>query len=309
MSAVEQSRRFEIFPHWIRPRRYHERDHPLRTAPKPKQPPQPATIFRGTASPAHGSPAATSHTHAPHRTPPAQHATCLTLPPRARPDDPPRKPRDPAIRAAPPTTVPGRDTTMGRRGKQPYYVEAAPPVDVNKNTEWFMYPGVWTTYILLLFFAWLLVLSVSGCSPGAAWTVVNLAHFAVSPRFSPPPNPRISTGRAPRFLSSSNWIASICRMPITYHFFHWKKGTPFAADDQGIYSRLTWWEQIDNGQQLTRNRKFLTVVPVVLYLIASHLTDYKQPMFFLNTVAVFVLVVAKLPNMHKVRIFGINADI
>jgi hypothetical protein len=51
---------------------------------------------------------------------------------------------------------------------------------------------------------------------------------------------------------------------ITYHFFHWKKGTPFAADDQGIYSRLTWWEQMDNGQQLTRNRKFLTVVPVVL---------------------------------------------
>ena len=45
------------------------------------------------------------------------------------------------------------------------------------------------------------------------------------------------------------------------------------------------------------------------YLIASHLTDYKQPMFFLNTIAVFVLVVAKFPNMHKVRIFGINADI
>jgi hypothetical protein len=43
--------------------------------------------------------------------------------------------------------------------------------------------------------------------------------------------------------------------------------------------------------------------------MASHLTDYKQPMLFLNTVAVLVLVVAKLPNMHKVRIFGINADI
>ncbi|KAG8080705.1 hypothetical protein GUJ93_ZPchr0007g3854 [Zizania palustris] len=162
---------------------------------------------------------------------------------------------------------------MGRRGAS-YYVEAPPPVDVNKNTEWFMYPGVWTTYILLLFFAWLLVLSVSGCSPGTAWTVVNLSHFA-----------------------------------ITYHFFHWKKGTPFAADDQGIYNRLTWWEQIDNGQQLTRNRKFLTVVPVVLYLITSHLTDYKQPMLFFNTITVVVLVVAKLPNMHKVRIFGINADI
>jgi hypothetical protein len=31
-------------------------------------------------------------------------------------------------------------------------------------------------------------------------------------------------------------------------------------------------------------------------------------MLFLNTLAVSVLVVAKLPNMHKVRIFGINAE-
>lgn len=52
-------------------------------------------------------------------------------------------------------------------------------------------------------------------------------------------------------------------LQVTYHCFHWKKGTPFA-DDQGIYNRLTWWEQMDNGKQLTPNRKFLTVVPVVL---------------------------------------------
>ncbi|KAL0907954.1 hypothetical protein M5K25_022413 [Dendrobium thyrsiflorum] len=108
------------------------------------------------------------------------------------------------------------------------YVETTPPPDVNKNTEWFMYPGVWTTYILILFFSWLLVLSVFGCTPGTAWTIVNLVHFA-----------------------------------ITYQFFHWRKGTPFA-EDQGIYNNLTWWEQIDNGKQLTRNRKFLIVVPVVL---------------------------------------------
>lgn len=44
------------------------------------------------------------------------------------------------------------------------------------------------------------------------------------------------------------------------------------------------------------------------YLIASHTTDYQHPMLFLNTLAVIVLVVAKFPNMHKVRIFGINGD-
>ena len=44
------------------------------------------------------------------------------------------------------------------------------------------------------------------------------------------------------------------------------KGTPFG-EDQGIYNALTWWEQMDNGQQLTSNRKFLTVVPIVLYVL------------------------------------------
>eukprot|EP00262_Sarcandra_glabra_P006704 TRINITY_DN1919_c0_g1_i1.p1 TRINITY_DN1919_c0_g1~~TRINITY_DN1919_c0_g1_i1.p1 ORF type:complete len:170 (+),score=4.01 TRINITY_DN1919_c0_g1_i1:14-523(+) len=152
------------------------------------------------------------------------------------------------------------------------YVNAAPTVDLNKNTEWFTYPGVWTTYILIIFFSWIFVFSLFGCTPGKAWTIVNLSHFFV-----------------------------------TYHFFHWKKGTPFA-EDQGIYNRLTWWEQIDNGKQLTRNRKFLIVVPVVLYLIASHTTDYEGSMLILNTIAVAVLVIAKFPNMHRVRIFGINAD-
>ncbi|KAG8083042.1 hypothetical protein GUJ93_ZPchr0014g46987 [Zizania palustris] len=99
------------------------------------------------------------------------------------------------------------------------YVQAVPPADLNKNTEWFMYPGVWTTYILILFFSWLLVLSVGGCTPGMAWTLVNLAHFA-----------------------------------ITYHFFHWKKGTPFA-DDQGMYNRLTWWEQMDSGKAAYSQQK------------------------------------------------------
>ncbi|KAM3366262.1 hypothetical protein ACQJBY_015619 [Aegilops geniculata] len=92
-----------------------------------------------------------------------------------------------------------------------------------------MYLVVWTTYIFILFVSWLLILSIFGCTPGMAWTLVNLGHFA-----------------------------------ITYHFFHWKNGTPFA-DDQGIYNRLTWWEQMDNAKQLTRNRKFLVVVPLVLF--------------------------------------------
>ncbi|MCO5600342.1 hypothetical protein L7F22_054453 [Adiantum nelumboides] len=152
------------------------------------------------------------------------------------------------------------------------YVKTVPPPDLNKNTSWFQYPGVWTSYLLLILFGWLVALSVFGCSAGSAWSIVHLLHFG-----------------------------------ITYWSFHWKKGTPFA-EDQGMYNKLTWWEQMDNGRQLTRNRKFLMVVPVVLYLIACHTTNYSNSWLFPNTIAVFVLVIAKFPNMHKVRIFGINAD-
>ncbi|KAE9460235.1 hypothetical protein C3L33_07851, partial [Rhododendron williamsianum] len=135
------------------------------------------------------------------------------------------------------------------------YVKAVPPTDLNRNTEWFTYPGVWTTYILILFFSWLLVLSLFGCSPGMAWTIVNFSHFLVC-LLSPHP-----LSLSPLHLYISTFLYKY--IDVTYHFFHWKKGTPFA-DDQGIYNGLTWWEQIDNGKQLTRNRKFLTVVPVVL---------------------------------------------
>ncbi|KAF3522535.1 hypothetical protein F2Q69_00048798 [Brassica cretica] len=186
------------------------------------------------------------------------------------------------------------------------YVRALPTTDVNRNTEWFTYPGVWTTYIIIIFFSWLLVLSVFHCSPGMAWTIVHLAHFTVhffsfNIEICLPPS-LVRSDSMNRVISLFN-----SKKKVTYHSFHWKKGTPFG-DDQGIYNRLTWWEQIDNGKQLTRNRKFLTVVPIVLYLIASHTTDYQHPMLFLNTLAVFVMVVAKFPHMHKVRIFGINGD-
>ncbi|KAH9617218.1 hypothetical protein KSS87_017504 [Heliosperma pusillum] len=114
-------------------------------------------------------------------------------------------------------------------------------------------------------------------------------YFSRRLPFKPSSLPAVDAARV------TNLRASV---QVTYHCFHWKKGTPFS-EDQGIYNRLTWWEQIDNGKQLTRNRKFLTVVPVVLYLIASHTTDYEHPMLFLNTLAVIILVIAKFPHMHK----------
>jgi hypothetical protein len=62
----------------------------------------------------------------------------------------------------------------------------------------------------------------------------------------------------------TEWI--ICMFPLQCHFvfLHVLKGAPWIPQDQGDCRILTHWEQIDNGQQFTATRKFLTVVPITL---------------------------------------------
>lgn len=86
---------------------------------------------------------------------------------------------------------------------------------------------------------------------------------------------------------------------------HWLTGTPFEMN-QGEYDGLTLWEQIDNGAQFTPTKKFLSALPIGLFLVSTHYTHYDLPTFTINLVFVLVNLVAKLPSMHKVRIFGIN---
>ncbi|KAI7906205.1 ORMDL family [Cokeromyces recurvatus] len=100
----------------------------------------------------------------------------------------------------------------------------------------------------------------------------------------------------PFFTPEASWTLT----NLTFNFghyimFHWVQGIPFE-NNQGAYDGLTLWEQIDGGVQFTATRKFFTAVPIALFLLSTHYTHYD---FF------FVLV-AKLPVMHRVRIFGIN---
>ena len=107
-------------------------------------------------------------------------------------------------------------------------------------------------------------------SPGMAWTYVHLVHGVV-----------------------------------TYFMLHHNKGSP-VPHDQGRYDYLTFWEQLDGGVQHTRNRKFFTMVPVVLFLLATYGSDYRKQPLGLNLAVLILLVVAKLPGLHKKRFLGIN---
>ena len=105
----------------------------------------------------------------------------------------------------------------------------------------------------------------------------------------------------PRRLPSAPWPAA-CRRLATAR----PSRSPLAPSPTP--RSLTFWEQIDDGVQGTATRKFFTVVPVVLFLLASHGTDFRRQPLGLNLLVVVVLTVAKMSSMHKVRIFGINRD-
>jgi len=142
-------------------------------------------------------------------------------------------------------------------------------VNVNGNTAWLGGPGVWVTYLALLLLTWL-ALCAACATPGRAWAATQLAHFGV-----------------------------------TFPLFHWHKGSPIAAD-QGVYDRLTFWEQMDGGAQLTATKKFFTVVPLALYLLGFREGDPRGAQGWACALVLAVLLLAKVPAMHQVRLFGIN---
>ena len=130
-----------------------------------------------------------------------------------------------------------------------------------------------------------LTLHVCGVDRETAWTVLNLSHAAFSfyyvhwlkgmPMFrcatahdTDPSSgkkallPRYACTHAYSFQRSllyrTHWVthgAAYCGLRC--------RGTP---DYDEKYDRLTFWEQLDGGTQYTLNKKFLTIIPIVLFL-------------------------------------------
>jgi len=109
------------------------------------------------------------------------------------------------------------------------------------------------------------------------------------------------------FESGSAWTyVHIIHSFITFYYFHWVLGSPFT-EDQGQYYKLTFWEQIDLEKQGTPQRKFWTSSAIILFLLASHYTNWRDPWpLYANVIACLVSVISKLPSMHRIRLFGVN---
>ncbi|KAM8938415.1 ORM1-like protein 2 [Lycaon pictus] len=142
--------------------------------------------------------------------------------------------------------------------------------EVNPNTQVMNSQGTWLAYIILVGLLHVVLLSIPFFSMPVVCTLTNVIHNLAM-----------------------------------YVFLHTVKGTPFETPGQGKSRLLTHWEQMDFGLQFTSSRKFLSISPIVLYLLASFYTKYDAA-HFLNTASLLSVLLPKLPQLHGVHLFGIN---
>jgi hypothetical protein len=143
--------------------------------------------------------------------------------------------------------------------------------DPNPNSTYFNSKGMWVTYVIIIAIMHYMLLSLPFLSVAVAWTLTNVIHNV-----------------------------------LMYIILHIEKGTPFETADQGKFRYYTVWEQLDYGVQFSASRKFLTVVPIVLFFLASFYTKYDRYHFVVNAISLLTVLIPKLPQLHGVRIFGIN---
>ncbi|KAA0184022.1 ORMDL sphingolipid biosynthesis regulator 2 [Fasciolopsis buskii] len=143
---------------------------------------------------------------------------------------------------------------------------------LNPTSEYFNSQGTWVTYILVIVIVHFVLLCVPFLSTAVVWTLTCSIHNVVM-----------------------------------YLFLHWEKGSPYETLDQGEARVLTQWEQFDDGEQFSPTKKFLLVVPIVLFLLASFYTEYDPVHCVVNATSLIILaVLPKLPQFYRVRLFGIN---
>jgi len=141
----------------------------------------------------------------------------------------------------------------------------------NPNHSWLNAKGTWATYIVITLILHLLFFVNPWLNAAWAWTLTNTIH------------------------NLGNFL-----------LLHMTKGTPWMPMDEGKARYLTQWEQLDHGMQFTATKKFLTVIPIVLFFLASFFSKYDPNHFVLNAFTLLLVILPKMPQFHGVRLFGIN---
>lgn len=108
----------------------------------------------------------------------------------------------------------------------------------------------------------------------------------------------------PSITQDLSWtIVNLGYAAVSFTMFHFVTGVPFESNlsSSGAWDDLTLWEQIDSGAQYTPAKKWLTSVPILLFLISTHYTKYEPVLFAINFLATLFVLFPKLPILHRLR--------
>ncbi|KAL1584903.1 hypothetical protein WHR41_06634 [Cladosporium halotolerans] len=142
----------------------------------------------------------------------------------------------------------------------------------NLNANWVNMKGAWMVHIIIILLLKIVYDIVPSISQETSWTMTNISYMFGS-----------------------------------YLMFHYVRGVPFEFN-AGAYDNLNMWEQIDNGDQYTPAKKFLLSVPICLFLVSTHYTHYDLTYFMINFLATLMVVVPKLPALHRLRFAVFNEE-
>ena len=149
---------------------------------------------------------------------------------------------------------------------QPETFETKQDQDIqdNMNANWVHFKGAWIIHIVIIMLLKVLYELVPIFSNEISWTLTNVTYVIGS-----------------------------------YIMFHQVKGTPFDFNN-GAFDNLNMWEQIDNGAQFTPVKKFLLGVPIALFLISTHYSNYDLTLFVVNLIACLVVEIGRASCRERV---------
>jgi len=107
---------------------------------------------------------------------------------------------------------------------------------------------------------------------------------------------------------ATSWTATnAMHLAVTLIYIHWLKGSLY--DEQGEMNALTIWEQLEATVDTKSVRRLLLAVPTLLTYAACHFAAYDPLLCLFNVTLWIIAILAKLPMMNGVRIFGINRTV
>ncbi|CAO1354653.1 unnamed protein product [Diamesa serratosioi] len=143
--------------------------------------------------------------------------------------------------------------------------------DVNPNKNWIESRGMYVFYLITIVSLHLILLSLPMISISMAWSMTNIMHN----------------------------LAHL-------YFLHIIKGAPWMTCFEESNRSETHWEQLDDGNQWTSQKKFLTAIPIILFLLTCIYTKNSPEHFIANFISLVVILLPKMPVFHHLRLFGIN---